>query len=110
MVRGKGSPGFYFRVFLVPKKAGQYRPVINLRPLNQWIRYDHFKMEWIHVVRDLLAKGDYLTRINLKDAYLVIPIHQQFHKFLRFRWEGQDFEFVCIPFGLASPHGCSQRS
>jgi len=59
-------------------------------------------MEGIHVVRDLLAKGDYLMRINLKDAYLVIPIHQQFHKFLCFRWEGQDFEFVCLPFGLAS--------
>jgi len=37
MVRGKDSPGFYSRLFLVPKKGGQYRSVINLRPLNWWI-------------------------------------------------------------------------
>jgi len=30
-------------------------------------------MEGIHVVRDLLTKEDYMTRIDLKDAYLVIP-------------------------------------
>ena len=43
-----------------------------------------------------------MTRIDLKDAYLVITIHQQYHRFLRFHWEDQDYEFVCLPFGLAS--------
>ena len=56
----------------------------------------------IHVVRDLLTKEDYMTRIDLKDAYLVIPIHQQYHHLLRFRWEDQDYKFICLPFGQAS--------
>ena len=94
--------GYYSRIFLVPKKGGQYRTVINLRPLNSWIRYQHFTMEGIHVVRDLLLKGDYFTQINLKDAYLTIPMHQNFQRFFRFRWLKQDFEFTCLPFGLAS--------
>lgn len=100
-VTESSAEGFYSRIFLVPKKGGQYRPVINLRPLNSWIHYRHFKMEGIHVVRDLLLKGDYFTRIDLKDAYLAIPMHQHFQKFLRFRWLKQDFEFTCLPFGLA---------
>ena len=101
-VSGGTAEGYYSRIFLVPKKEGQYRPVINLRPLNNWIRYYHFKMEGIHVVKDLLLKRDYLTRIDLKDAYLTIPVHHHFHKFLRFRWQDQDFEFTCLPFGLTS--------
>ena len=52
-VSGVTAEGYYSRIFLVPKKEGQYRPVINLRPLNNWIRYYHFKMEGIHVVKDL---------------------------------------------------------
>ena len=64
---------FYSSLFLVPKKSGQMRPVINLRPLNQFLRYQHFKMEGIHVVKDLLRQGDWLTRINLKDVYFSIP-------------------------------------
>ena len=42
LVKDKDNPGFYSRLFLVPKKGGQYRPVINLKPLNRWIRYNHF--------------------------------------------------------------------
>jgi len=88
--KDKEIPRFYLRLFLVPKKGGQFRPVINLKPLNRWIQYHHFKMEGIHVVRDLLIKEDYMTRIDLKDAYLVIPISQQYHHLLRFCWEDQD--------------------
>ena len=41
--------GFYSTLFLVPKKNGQTRPVINLRPLNQFLsknisRWTPFKM------------------------------------------------------------------
>ena len=46
--------GFFSRIFLVPKKDGKFRPVVNLRPLNRCIQYRHFKMEGIHIVRDLL--------------------------------------------------------
>ena len=52
----ENEDGFYSRLFLVPKKDGQMRPVINLRPLNQFLVHNHFKMEGMHVVRDLLQK------------------------------------------------------
>ncbi|VDH90179.1 Hypothetical predicted protein [Mytilus galloprovincialis] len=37
--------GFYSTLFLVPKKTGDLRPVINLKPLNQYLRKQHFKMD-----------------------------------------------------------------
>ena len=94
--------GFYSRLFLVPKKDQQMRPVINLRPLNNFLRHEHFKMEGIHIVKDLLRQGDWLTRIDLKDAYFAIPIHTQDRKFLRFLWQNRSFQFTCLPFGLSS--------
>lgn len=94
--------GFYSRLFLVPKKDGQMRPVINLRPLNQFLVHNHFKMEGMHVVRDLLLKNDWMTRIDLKDAYFTIPINPIHWKYLRFKWLARTYQFTCLPFGLAS--------
>ena len=53
-VKDPSNQGFYSRIYLVPKKDGQSRPVVNLHPLNQYLLCKHFKMEGIHVVRDLL--------------------------------------------------------
>ena len=67
---------FYLSLFLVPKKDGGLRPVINLKKLNEFIAPHHFKMEGIHTLKDLLRKGDWMTKVDLKDAYFMIPIHQ----------------------------------
>ena len=48
---------FLSRVFLVPKKDGSQRPVINLRQLNQFVIWEHFKMESIHLVEHLIQEG-----------------------------------------------------
>lgn len=36
---------FYSNFYLVSKKGGQIRPVINLKKLNEWVAPRHFKME-----------------------------------------------------------------
>ena len=55
--REEARERFFSTLFLVPKKEGQFRLVINSRPLNRFLRYDHFKMEGIHLLRDLLQEG-----------------------------------------------------
>jgi len=65
---------FVSRLFLVPKKDGSFRPVINLRPLNQFMTTSHFKMENLGMLRDLLRQGDYMASIDLKDAYLSVAV------------------------------------
>ena len=39
---------FYSSLFLVPKKDGGMRPVINLKCLNEFVAPQHFKMEGLH--------------------------------------------------------------
>ena len=41
----EATQGFYSSLFLVPKKDGGTRPVINLKSLNEFIVPHHFKME-----------------------------------------------------------------
>jgi hypothetical protein len=53
------SSSFLSNLFIVPKKDGGSRPVINLRVLNFHLPYEHFKMEGIHLLRDILFQGDW---------------------------------------------------
>ena len=89
-------------IFLRPKKDGSDRPVFNLRRLNRTVKYEHFKMEGLPLLKNMLIQNDYLIKVDLKDAYFCVPMLGSHKKFLRFRWMGQLFEFQCLPFGLAS--------
>lgn len=93
------SDEFISNLFLVPKKTGDLRPVINLKPLNKFVRTIHFKMESIDYVKHLLQPGEFMAITDLKDAYFSIPIHPTDRKYLRFSWENSLYEFTCLPFG-----------
>lgn len=93
---------FLSKLFAVPKKGGACRPVVNLKPLNRFIIKKHFKMENASMIRDLLKEGDWMTSIDLKDAFLSVPIHPDDKKYLRFQWRKELYEFNCLPFGLTS--------
>jgi len=49
---------FLSSIFLVPKKDGGNRPVINLKKLNEFIPYQHFKMEGLHSLQSLMEQDD----------------------------------------------------
>ena len=93
---------FLSQLFLIPKKDGSSRPVVNLKALNKFITRKKFKMEGAHFLRDLLRPGDWMASIDLKDAYFSVTMAQQDRKLLRFSWQGQMYEFQCLPFGLSS--------
>ena len=48
------NENFISQIFLVEKKGGGQHPVINLKALNQYVRVEHFKMEGLHLLPDLL--------------------------------------------------------
>lgn len=103
IVQSKHEAGeFISTIFIVPKPNGKFRPVINLRYLNEFVHYEHFKQETFKVVLDLVQEGDFFTSIDLQDAYFSIPICESFQKFLKFSWRGQLYKFTCLPFGISS--------
>ena len=90
---------FLSPVFLVQKKDGGQRPVINLKRLNQYVEYQHFKLEGIQALESLVKKGDFMVKLDLSDAYFGVPILKSHRKYLRFVWRGKTFEFQALPFG-----------
>lgn len=77
---------FISSYFLVKKPDGSNRFIFNLKNLNLFVIQKHFKMEDLRSAKDLLSQGDFMASIDLKDAYFLIPIHEDFRKFLRFRF------------------------
>ena len=68
------------------KERGGQRLVINLKGLNRFIKVEHFKMEGLHVLPDLIQQGDWMIKLDLKNAYLQVPIHREYQCLLQFYW------------------------
>ncbi|XP_073436841.1 uncharacterized protein [Dendrobates tinctorius] len=96
------TQGFYSNLFAVPKKDGTVRPVLDLKLLNRFIRVRHFRMESLRSVISAMEQGEYLASIDVQDAYLHISIFPPHQRFLRFAIDGRHFQFVALPFGLAT--------
>ena len=71
------------------------------------MKSEHFKMETLHTVKSLLQKEDWMTKVDLKDAFFMVPIAKQFHHLLLFEANAESFQ---SPLGYALPQGCSQKS
>ena len=96
---------FISPVFLVPKSDGSWRTVINLKALNRFVVAPHFKMESIRTVKNIIREGDWMAKLDLKDAYLTVHVHPRYQRFLQFKWNLQTWQFRVLPFGLNSaPH------
>jgi hypothetical protein len=96
------NPVFISSLFVIPKKSGGFRPVINLKGLNQYVTHHHFKMEGLSFLKHLVQPGDWLAKLDLKDAYFTVPMHLSDQELLQFRWQGKVYQFNCLPFGLSS--------
>ena len=66
-------------------------------------------MEDLKTVADLQRLGDFMCKLDLKDAYFTIPLHARSQKFTRLQFKGKTYQFTCLPFGLTSaPRICTE--
>ncbi|KAL0204539.1 hypothetical protein M9458_002557, partial [Cirrhinus mrigala] len=93
--------GFYSRYFIVPKKDGGLRPILDLRQLNRSVMRLKFKMLTVNQVVSQIRSEDWFVTIDLKDAYFHVSILPQHRKFLRFAFRGEAYQYRVLPFGLA---------
>jgi hypothetical protein len=92
---------FVSHIFTRRKPNGKIRVILNLKPLNQFLIYEHFKMEHINFVTDLVEPGDWFSSIDLSDAYFSISIHKNHWKYLRFNWGKHLFQYKVMVFGAS---------
>ena len=54
---------------------GKFRPILNLKKFNKAVKKYKFRMEGLKQVRDWIQKDAWFCSMDLKDAFLHIPIH-----------------------------------
>ena len=96
------TPGFYSRIFLAPKKSGDWRPVIDLSTLNKFLHSPHFHMETTASIMRSLQLGHWATSLDFKDAFFHVPVMPAHRCYLSFQFSPRYFRFQALPFGLAT--------
>ena len=92
--------GFYSTFFLIPKRDGGLRPILNLKGFNRFLKRLPFRMLSLSHLLLSVRRGDWFTTVDLRDAYFHIPIHREHRKYLRFHFQGKAYEHKVLPFGL----------
>ena len=75
---------FGSHLFLLSKREGGQRPLINLKDLNTFIPYKYFKIEGLHLLKEILEQDDYLCKLDCKDVRFCVPLNKQSRKYLHF--------------------------
>ena len=88
-------------VFLVKKSDGSFRKILNLKYFNQFVKYEHFKMESLDNVLALMTPDCFMTSVDLRKAYYSVMIAPSSRKYLKFLWNGQLWQYCSLPNGLS---------
>ncbi len=97
----QSESGFYSRYFLIPKKDGGLRPILDLRLLNHALTKRSFRMITLKQILSQIRPGDWFMSLDLKDAYFHIQVAPHHRRFLRFAFEGVAYQYKVLPFGLS---------
>ncbi|KAG1461102.1 hypothetical protein G6F46_005944 [Rhizopus delemar] len=79
------------QVFTI-KEPNKVRSILDCRNINRFIQCQHFKMEGVPALRDMVEKDDLLTKIDLKDNP---PIHK--HEDIQRHIEGCSYGCMYLP-------------
>ena len=99
---------------VIPKKAkpGKWRLIVDLSSLsnasvNNGIDRDMCSVSYItvdQIVEEILelGQGTLLAKVDVKQAYRMVPVHPEDRHLLAVQWEGQTYIDKVLPFGLRS--------
>ena len=98
----KAKDDLVSRVFLVKKKNGSNRMILDLSSLNHFVVKSSFKMEDKNTIISLIEKNDFLVSIDLTEAFHSVPLNPLSKRLTCFQIDEQRFCYNCLPFGLSS--------
>ncbi len=84
--------GFYSPYFIVPKKGGGLRPILDLRVLNRALLRLPFRMLTQRRIFQCVRPFDWFAAIDLKDAYFHVSFLPRHRPFLRSAFEGRAYQ------------------
>ena len=92
---------YFSRPFIVPKKDGPNRLIIDLSHLNKLLITPTFKMERVSEIASCIVDPMWGCTVDLQDAFYHVPVAWSYHMFLAFVVDHQIYVFQVLPFGLS---------
>ena len=92
---------FISPIFIVPKKDGAYRMILNLKKINEKVSYNHFKMDTFETALKLIKRNVFRASVDIHHVYYSIPVAFEHRKFLCFLWKGKLYSYTCVPYGIS---------
>lgn len=74
---------------------------MNLKQLNNYLMYKHFKMKGDHSVKDLIPKSDWMTKKDMTNAYLTVQCLVHHQKYLQIQCQRKTYQFQKLPFVIS---------
>ncbi len=85
--------GLFSPYFIVPKKGGGLRPILDLRVLNRALHKLPFKMLTQKHIFGCVRPLDWFAAIDLKDRYFHVSILPRHRPFLRLAFKGRAYQY-----------------
>lgn len=82
------NSGLYSPCFLVPKRMGGMRRLLDLCTLNEIVVKRPFRMLTSKRLLECIHNKYFCVSIDLKNAYFHVPVHPPIRKFLCFTCQG----------------------
>jgi hypothetical protein len=95
---------------VIIKAEKKPRVVVDLsRNLNDHLEHTYFHYSNVDSAVSLSTPHCWYGKLDLSNCFLSFPLHPSVHRYFIFRFEGALYQFVRMPFGLATaPLVCSQ--
>lgn len=62
--------------------------MIDLKEVNNVVPYSHIKIENLFLLKEMLLLGDFMSNIDLKEAYSAVLLSKSSQKYVRFQQKG----------------------
>lgn len=85
--------------FLVPKKDGGWRMVVDLRHLNQFCKKRTTRYEGLKTLKRLARQDDYMVSWDVGDGFYHIAIAEEDRQYFTFRLGGRLLRLAALPMG-----------
>jgi hypothetical protein len=85
-----------------PDGTTKVRVIWDGRPLNQFIKTEHFRLPTLNTVASLLEHNQFMAAVDVRSAYGHVPVARDHRPLLRFvDHRGRRWQAASMPFGLA---------
>lgn len=81
--------------------TGKLRLIFDARYVNDHLDFPSFKYEGLPQLSEVLKPDDYMVTLDLSAGYHHLDMHESAYEYLGFEWQGKQYHFKQLPFGLA---------